>query len=102
MLCKKCKKEIPDESKFCNYCGTKQIREKSVKTRGNGQGSVFKLPNGKYKAMVTVGYYTNAEGKQRRKTHSQVFTTKKEAISALPRLLSEPEAEEDHHFQRIV
>ena len=90
MLCKKCKQEIPEESKFCNYCGTKQIRERSVKTRGNGQGSVFKLPSGKYKAMVTVGYYMDAEGKQRRKTHSQVFLTKKEAIAALPRLLSEP------------
>ena len=90
MLCKKCKKEIPDESKFCNHCGAKQLREKSVKARGNGQGSVFKLPSGKYKAMVTIGYYMNAEGKQRRKTHSQVFETKKEAIAALPRLLSEP------------
>ena len=90
MLCKKCKKEIPEESKFCNYCGAKQIRERSVKTRGNGQGSVFKLPSGKYKAMVTVGYYTNEDGKTRRKTHSQVFATKKEAIAALPRLLSEP------------
>ena len=90
MLCKKCKQEIPDESKFCNLCGAKQVRERSAKKRGNGQGSVFKLPSGKYKAMVTVGYYMNAEGKQRRKTHSQVFTTKKEAIDALPRLLSEP------------
>ena len=90
MLCKKCKKEIPEESKFCNYCGTKQVRERSVKTRGNGQGSVFKLPSGKYKAMVTVGYYMNEDGKTRRKTHSQVFATKKEAIAALPRLLSEP------------
>lgn len=90
MLCKKCKKEIPDESKFCNHCGAKQLRERSVKTRGNGQGSVFKLPSGKYKAMVTVGYYMNEDGKTRRKTHSQVFATKKEAVAALPRLLSEP------------
>lgn len=90
MLCKKCKKEIPEESKFCNYCGSKQVRERSTKTRGNGQGSVFKIPSGKYKAVVTVGYYISEDGKTRRKTHSQVFATKKEAMAAIPRLLSEP------------
>lgn len=90
MICKKCKHELPDESKFCNICGAKQVRERSAKARGNGQGSVFKLPSGKYKAVVTVGYYASDNGKVRRKTHSQVFTTKKEAIAALPRLLSEP------------
>ena len=90
MNCTKCGVELLENSVYCHVCGKKQLREAKRKARGNGQGSVFKLPNGKYKAMVTVGYYMTAEGKRRRKTHSQVFPTKKEAIAALPRLLSEP------------
>lgn len=90
MICRRCAKEIPEGSVFCNHCGAKQVRERSSKKRGNGQGTVFKIPSGKYKAMVTVGYYMNEDGKTSRKTRSQVFDTKKEAIAALPRLLSEP------------
>ena len=90
MNCIKCGVELPEGSVYCNMCGKKQLRESKKKARGNGQGSVFKLPSGKYKAVVTVGYYMSADGKRRRKTHSKVFPTKKEAIAALPRLLNEP------------
>lgn len=90
MNCIKCGVELPEGSVYCNICGKKQLRERKNKARGNGQGSVFKLPSGKYKAVVTVGYFMSDDGKRHRKTHSQVFPTKKEAISALPRLLNEP------------
>lgn len=90
MNCIKCGVELPEGSVYCNICGKKQLREKKKKARGNGQGSVFRLPSGKYKAVVTVGYTMSDDGKRHRKTHSQVFPTKKEAIAALPRLLNEP------------
>ena len=90
MNCIKCGVELPEGSVYCNICGKKQLREKKKKARGNGQGSVFRLNSGKYKAVVTIGYIMSDDGKRRRKTHSQVFDTKKEAIAALPRLLNEP------------
>lgn len=45
MICKRCKKEIPDGSVYCNLCGKKQIetpRPKNKK-RATGTGSVYKL-----------------------------------------------------------
>ena len=42
MLCRKCKAEIPDGSKYCNICGIKQDVTQARKTRGNGQGTAIK------------------------------------------------------------
>ena len=86
MLCKKCKKEIPDESKFCNLCGTKQVREKSSKKRGNGQGTVYKGPDGKWIAEYTIGW-DEVDGKLNRKMRRKKgFATKNEALAYLPEL----------------
>ena len=44
MLCRKCKQEIPDNSVFCNHCGTRQETAKRPtrgRTRGNGEGTVY-------------------------------------------------------------
>lgn len=83
MICKQCKKEIPDESVFCNWCGKKQIHtsRKKTKTRGNGQGSVYQLSNGKWRAVVTLGY---VDGK--RKTKAKTFAKKADAVMYLPEL----------------
>lgn len=86
MNCIKCSAELPDGSVFCCYCGRKQIREKSRKLRGNGQGSVYKRSNGKWTAAVTVGYYTGADGKRHCKHRTKDFATKRDAVAALPTL----------------
>lgn len=45
MKCRKCKKEIPDGSKFCLFCGTIQSVSDRKKSRGNGQGTAIKRGN---------------------------------------------------------
>ncbi len=32
MICKKCKKEIDDDSKFCEFCGNKTLKDEKRKT----------------------------------------------------------------------
>lgn len=86
MKCRKCRAEIPDESKFCLHCGTRQADGRKPKQRGNGQGSVYKLPNGKWKA-IKVKTYSDAQGKTHRKAIScSRYATKKDAVAGLATL----------------
>ena len=91
MNCRKCKREIPDGSMFCNYCGTKQVYEKASRKRMNGEGTVYQDLNGKWKAEVTLGYdeEITSDGKRilkRKKATKTGFDTKKEALAYLPQL----------------
>lgn len=93
MNCKKCKMKIPDESIFCLHCGAKQTGDppaRRPKSRGNGQGCVYKLPSGKYKVEVVLGYYTDENGKRQKKRRTKVFDKKKDAIAAIPEMKSSP------------
>lgn len=87
MKCRKCRGEIPEDSKFCSFCGARQQLSRAPKSRGNGQGSVYQLANKKWVAIRTVGYEVGENGKVRRLTRSKSgFRTKKEALDYLPQL----------------
>lgn len=86
MICRKCKKEIPEESKYCNLCGAKQIREKSASRRGSGQGTAFKDKNGKWVAECTIGWDDEDGRLIRRSRRKRGFATKTEALAYIPLL----------------
>lgn len=90
MQCIKCSRTIPDDAAFCSYCGKKQaasseVMQKSVKKRGNGQGSVYKRGN-KWCAAVTLGYYME-DGVRKRKVRKKAgFERKKDALAYIEEL----------------
>lgn len=88
MICVKCSAEIPDGSVYCNVCGRKQVREKRVRTRANGTGSVYKR-NGRpgWTAQVVDGF--DEVTKKPKYIRKGGFKTKQEAILALPTLKDE-------------
>lgn len=67
MVCKKCRKEIPDISVYCMFCGRKQVNAERIKRRANGTGTVYKESGARAKPWrallvdgkkrVSIGYY---------------------------------------------
>lgn len=90
MKCKKCSAEVPDGSRYCLNCGAKLVSERRVKSRGNGQGSVFKRDGSSWTACVTLGYTITADGRKHRQAREKSgFSSKKEAVAYLPKLMYE-------------
>lgn len=85
MLCIKCKKEIPDTSVYCQFCGKKQVKtEKQVKDKKNpnGFGSIVKLGGRRRKpwaVVVTDGF----ENKKQKRRYIGYYETRTEAKEAL-------------------
>jgi len=94
MLCRKCKKEIEDGSKFCNHCGAKQEYSRSGKKRGNGEGTVYKRKDGTWMAEYTLGWDIVDGNLRRKKRRRCGFLTKKEALEYLPNLRQEITAQD--------
>lgn len=94
----KCRAELPEGANFCPRCGKKvQKGQKKPRSRGNGLGTVFKLPNGKYCAEKTVGWIVDplppgsppgTKPHKRRVKVTRQFERKKDALEALPGMTS--------------
>jgi len=87
MNCPKCKKESQvTDAMFCPFCATKletTERTQNSKSRGNGQGSVYKTDTG-WVACVVKYYYTDDQGNRKpRRVKKTGFRTKKEAVAHL-------------------
>lgn len=102
MDCRKCKKSAPEGARYCPYCGAALERQaKRGKSRGNGSGTVYRLPNGSWIATVTLGYDVDDGGQLHRKTRSKCYRTKGEAVMAIPELRSAP-ARQDLTLKQLL
>lgn len=104
MECRKCKKEIPENSVFCNHCGAKQElakKTRKTRTRGNGEGTVYQ--RGKtWTACLIVGWWVDDKlvaHPQRR--YKGGFKTKKEALEYIPTLRKGGNPDADITFQSL-
>lgn len=88
MICRKCHKEIPDRSRYCNWCGTAQSTHSH--SRGNGEGSIYKVSrSGKWAISITIGYRTDPQNPARVlpvRKYQYGYATKKAALAGLERL----------------
>ena len=64
MFCRKCGKPIPDEARFCPYCGTQVIiPEEEVKFTEDGQrGLILEAPEGST-VTISEGINIREDGK---------------------------------------
>lgn len=78
--CRKCHKEIPDGSAYCNHCGCKQEITHTRKSRGNKQGTAIK--RGKtWTAVWSKPRYVAPDGSVRYpRGWKGGFATKREAL----------------------
>ena len=102
MTCIKCGAELVPGAVFCHMCGKKQTAQPRPRTkRGNGTGCVSQLPSGKYRAIVTLGYFVDDTGKRHIRTRSKVFDKRRDAVNALGTLAHQPRQEKKVTFKQL-
>lgn len=102
MQCKKCRANLQDGAIYCSMCGAKQITTQRTKSRGNGQGSVYQLPNKTWIAIRVLRYYTDKDGKSHKHTVSKSgFKTKRDAVNYLPKLVEQPRKAASYTFKAV-
>lgn len=91
MLCRKCKKEIPDSSIFCNLCGIKQVVEKKKRKQksGNGMGTIF-YNKDRVNPWVARAPGTKSEDGNYKRVFIGSFKSAKEAQLALEKARKTP------------
>lgn len=92
MLCTKCKEEIPDESRFCLFCGKSlQKQERKTLKRPNGAGNVSKLSGRRKKPwVVRISRGVNTGNGSTIRIPIGYYGTKTEAMAALDNALTNP------------
>jgi len=102
MNCSKCHAEMAENWRVCPFCGRPVDYTPTKKKRGNGQGTILKLKNGKYKAIVTLGYYLDDNGQIHRRTATKTFTKRSDAVASIPALKTQNKAEKTNvTFQQL-
>lgn len=100
-VCKRCGAELPPGANFCPACGRAVVIKRGPKKRGNGQGTIKALDNGKYMLTVTLGYYTDEQGKRHRKTRSKVYDRRRDAVAGVQELQAAPEQKKAVTFKEL-
>lgn len=89
MICIKCKKEIPDDARFCQWCGKDQTKKAAGRSRANGMGTVYK--RGKtWVAEISLGRKVIDGRTQYVRRKKGGFKTKTEALAFIPQLQDLP------------
>ncbi len=86
MLCKnkRCGRDIQNDAKYCPYCGRLQT-DKHRMRRSNGEGSIFQMPDKRWKAEIIVAYEIDGiSGKLRKVRRTKIAKTRAELADMLP------------------